>query len=56
VRDDDTAGDEIYLLSKILSITEDELTLDLLDVRTISVPLGWYPRLLHGSPTERVGA
>jgi hypothetical protein len=22
------------------------------DGRTISVPLGWYPRLLHGTPEE----
>ncbi len=36
-----------------LTTTEDALTVDLLDGRTISVPLGWYPRLLHGSPTER---
>ncbi|HEV7670147.1 MAG TPA: DUF2442 domain-containing protein [Thermoanaerobaculia bacterium] len=36
-----------------LSITDDALTVDLLDGRTISVPLGWYPRLLHGSPAER---
>ncbi len=36
-----------------LTTTEDALTVDLLDGRTISVPLGWYPRLLHGSPAER---
>jgi hypothetical protein len=36
-----------------ISITADELTVDLLDGRTISVPLGWYPRLLHGSQAER---
>jgi len=26
---------------------------DLNDGRSISVPLAWYPRLLHGSPEER---
>ena len=34
-------------------ITEDSLTVDLVDGRTISVPIGWYPRLLHGKREER---
>ena len=34
-------------------ITDDTLTVDLTDGRTISVPLAWYPRLLHGKPEER---
>ena len=34
-------------------ITDDTLAVDLNDGRTISVPLAWYPRLLHGSPEER---
>jgi hypothetical protein len=36
-----------------VAVTEDTLTVDLVDGRTISVPLGWYPRLLHGTPEER---
>jgi hypothetical protein len=36
-----------------LSITEDALILDLADGRTISIPLAWYPRLLHGTADER---
>lgn len=36
-----------------VSITDDSLNIDLSDGRTISVPLGWYPRLLHGSQAER---
>ncbi len=36
-----------------LVVSDDALTVDLLDGRTISVPLGWYPRLLNGSPAER---
>jgi hypothetical protein len=28
-------------------ISDDSLTVDLVDGRTISVPLPWYPRLLH---------
>ena len=32
---------------------EDTLTVDLMDGRTISVPLAWYPRLLHATPCQR---
>jgi hypothetical protein len=35
-------------------VTEDTLTVDLSDGRSISVPLGWYPRLSHGTPGERM--
>lgn len=35
------------------TVTENTLTVDLIDGRTISVPLGWYPRLLHGTQEER---
>ena len=34
-------------------VTDDTLTIDLSDGRSISVPLGWYPRLSHGTPEER---
>lgn len=34
-------------------VTDDTLTVDLDDGRTISVPIGWYPRLAHGTPQER---
>ncbi len=34
-------------------VTEDSLTIDLLDGRTITVPLAWYPRLLHASDAQR---
>ncbi|MDX6484120.1 MAG: hypothetical protein QOE95_1891, partial [Gaiellaceae bacterium] len=36
-----------------VSITADTLAVDLSDGRTISVPLAWFPRLLHGTPEER---
>jgi len=29
------------------------LIVDLADGRTISVPLAWYPRLLHATPEQR---
>jgi hypothetical protein len=34
-------------------ITDDTLTVALSDGRSISVPLTWYPRLLHGTFAER---
>jgi Protein of unknown function (DUF2442) len=34
-------------------INEDTLTVELDDGRTLSVPIAWFPRLLHGSQTER---
>jgi len=33
--------------------TRDSLIVDLMDGRTISVPLIWYPKLLKASPKER---
>ncbi len=36
-----------------VSVTDDTLTVDLEDGRTIAVPLGWYPRLAHATPRER---
>ena len=33
--------------------TRDALVVDLMDGRTISVPLTWYPKLLKASPRER---
>jgi len=34
-------------------VTEDALMVDLVDGRTITVPLAWYPRLFYGSSEER---
>jgi hypothetical protein len=39
--------------AETVSVTEDTLTVHLADGRTLSVPLAWYPRLLHGSSKER---
>jgi hypothetical protein len=36
-----------------VTIDDDTLSIDLEDGRTISVPIGWYPRLAHGTPAER---
>jgi hypothetical protein len=37
-----------------LTLTDDTLSVDLSDGRTLSVPLAWYPRLLHATPNERL--
>ena len=36
-----------------VAVTDDTLSVDLEDGRTISVPIGWYPRLARGTPAER---
>ncbi len=39
--------------ARSVAVTEESLTVDLVDGRTIIVPLVWYPRLWHGTPGER---
>ncbi|MFN3076126.1 MAG: DUF2442 domain-containing protein [Alphaproteobacteria bacterium] len=34
-------------------VDDDRLSVDLMDGRTITVPLAWYPRLLDASPEQR---
>ena len=36
-----------------VKLTDDDLVVHLADGRTISVPLVWYPRLLHASREQR---
>ena len=36
-----------------MNVTADELILHLVDGRSISVPLVWFPRLLHASTEQR---
>jgi Protein of unknown function (DUF2442) len=36
-----------------VAVTDDTLIVDLVDGRTISVPVSWYPRLAHGTSAER---
>lgn len=38
---------------KDISFAEDTLSVDLIDGRTITVPLVWYPRLLRATPEQR---
>jgi hypothetical protein len=39
--------------AKGIEVTDDVLSVSLSDGRTISVPLAWFPRLTHGTDTER---
>jgi uncharacterized protein DUF2442 len=36
-----------------VAVTEDTLSVNLSDGRTIAVPLAWFPRLVHASQKER---
>jgi hypothetical protein len=38
---------------KHVGCDDDTLRVDLLDGRSIIVPLAWYPRLLHATPSQR---
>ena len=42
-------------LARVLNVvvTDDTLSVDLEDGRTVSVPIGWYPRLAYGTDAER---
>jgi hypothetical protein len=44
---------EVIALALDVRVTEDELIVPLVDGRTISVPLAWFPRLLHATPQQR---
>ena len=43
------AGEQV----KDVHLSDDALSVDLLDGRTITVPLAWFPRLLHATPKQR---
>ena len=36
-----------------IKVTDESLTAELADGRTISAPLAWYPRLVHATQEER---
>jgi uncharacterized protein DUF2442 len=39
--------------AQAIVFTEDDLRVQLVDGRTLAVPLAWYPRLAHASRAER---
>lgn len=41
------------VFAELVQFSEDSLTVHLDDGRALSVPLAWYPRLLHGTRLER---
>jgi hypothetical protein len=41
------------VFAQSVSFSEDSLVVGLDDGRSLSVPLAWYPRLLHGTQAER---
>ena len=45
----------VVTLARVLNVevTDDTLSVDLEDGRAVSVPIGWYPRLAHGTSEER---
>jgi hypothetical protein len=45
--------DEFHAQATDVKVTKDQVTVHLVDGRTISVPLVWFPRLLHGKTKER---
>ncbi len=45
--------DSAALKATAVEVTDDALVVELADGRSISAPLAWYPRLLHGTVAER---
>jgi len=43
------AGEQV----RDVRVTDDTISVDLFDGRTITVPLAWYPRLLHATSEQR---
>ena len=43
------AGEQV----RDVRVTDDAISVDLFDGRTITVPLAWYPRLLHATSEQR---
>ena len=40
-------------LASEIKCTEDELIVSLKDGRVLHLPLSWFPRLLHATPSQR---
>jgi hypothetical protein len=48
-----TSTDEARALAQEVTCTDDELIVSLLDGRTISIPILWFPRLANATPEQR---
>ena len=38
--------------AQMIVVQDDRLVLELTDGRSVAVPLSWFPRLVHATPTE----
>jgi hypothetical protein len=48
-----SSGVEVQARARSVRVDDEALTVDLTDGRTVIVPLIWFPRLWHGSKSER---
>lgn len=50
-----TSTDGLQVIPEVMdvTVTDDTLSVDLADGRTISVPVMWFPRLAYGTTEER---
>ncbi len=48
-----TLAIEQDLTARSVTVTSNTLSVELSDGRGVSVPLGWFPRLIHATPEER---
>src|SRR5258708_7378001 len=49
-----TLAEELrFAAAENVRVTKDTLSVELVDGRTVSVPLPWFPRLLHADAKER---
>jgi hypothetical protein len=44
---------EAVVQAQNVRVTVDDLIVELTDGRVVSVPLAWFPRLLHATPAQR---
>jgi hypothetical protein len=45
--------DVSHARASLVEVRDDGLVVTLADGRSLTIPLGWFPRLLHGSAKER---
>ncbi len=49
-----TLANEVAVPAAVdVAVSDDALSVELADGRTVSVPLAWFPRLLNGTSAER---
>ena len=48
-----SASETTIPLASSVAASEDTLSVELFDGRSIAVPLAWFPRLLHATAAER---